>query len=139
MMHTCHYPGCTQEVPPSMWGCRPHWFSLPADLRKAVWKAYVPGQEITKTPSAEYLAVADRVQKWCLLQESKKLLLRSLRDTAEQEATFTEKAALNNFRPAIDELEKEGLVTTFSGNPDAGLLRVTLTNAGLAKARRMKT
>lgn len=47
-----------------MWGCAPHWFKLPAILRAHVLKEYVPGQEITKTPSARYLAVAHIVQSW---------------------------------------------------------------------------
>ena len=64
MSHTCHWPGCGKNVPPAMWGCREHWFKLPKPLRDAVWKAYVPGQEITKTPSAEYLATAFLVQQW---------------------------------------------------------------------------
>ena len=29
-----------------------------------IWAAYVPGQEITKTPSAEYMEVAREVQRW---------------------------------------------------------------------------
>lgn len=64
MAHTCHWPGCKVEVVPAMWGCKPHWFKLPRPLRQKVWRAYVPGQEITKTPSAEYLAVANEVQAW---------------------------------------------------------------------------
>lgn len=48
-----------------MWGCSKHWFRLPAGLRAQVWKTYVPGQEITKTPSPEYVAVALKVQDWC--------------------------------------------------------------------------
>lgn len=47
-----------------MWGCKEHWFKLPRVLRDAVWKAYRPGQEVTKTPSPEYLAVAALVQGW---------------------------------------------------------------------------
>ena len=62
--HTCHWPGCTTVVPPAMWGCKPHWFRLPKRLRDMVWAAYVPGQEITKTPSNEYLDVALEVQRW---------------------------------------------------------------------------
>ena len=62
--HHCHWPGCTKEVPPAMWGCKPHWFALPIRLRNMVWAAYEPGQEITKTPSAEYLEVARQVQEW---------------------------------------------------------------------------
>lgn len=47
-----------------MWGCKTHWYNLPKFLRDEVWKAYVPGQEISKTPSSEYLAVAFLVQLW---------------------------------------------------------------------------
>lgn len=64
MKHTCHWPGCTKEVPPAMWGCKPHWFKLPKPLRDAIWKTYVPGQEVTKTPSRQYLAAAALVQGW---------------------------------------------------------------------------
>jgi hypothetical protein len=62
--HTCHWPGCEKQVPPAMWGCKPHWFKLPKHLRDSVWLAYEPGQEITLTPSAEYLEVAREVQDW---------------------------------------------------------------------------
>lgn len=62
--HHCHWPGCTAEVPPAMWGCKKHWFRLPLFLRSAIWRTYQPGQEITKTPSAEYIAVARKVQEW---------------------------------------------------------------------------
>lgn len=62
--HTCHWPGCDKVVPPAMWGCKTHWFKLPARLRAKIWATYRPGQEITKDPSADYLAVANEVQAW---------------------------------------------------------------------------
>jgi len=62
--HECHWPGCPEQVPPSMWGCKKHWFMLPSTFRKMIWATYVPGQEITKTPSKEYLAVATKIQDW---------------------------------------------------------------------------
>jgi hypothetical protein len=62
--HECHWPGCKTQVPPAMWGCKPHWFALPAYLRDKVWKAYRPGQEKTGTPSAAYVEVAREVQAW---------------------------------------------------------------------------
>ena len=62
--HTCHWPGCELEVPPKTWGCRTHWYMLPKVLRDKIWATYVPGQEITKTPSAEYVAVAGEAQRW---------------------------------------------------------------------------
>lgn len=62
--HTCHWPGCERKVPPAMWGCRQHWFSLPARLRSKIWRTFQPGQEITKTPSPAYLEAAREVQEW---------------------------------------------------------------------------
>lgn len=62
--HTCHWPGCDRQVPPAMWGCRPHWYSLPKDLRDAIWRTYRPGQEISRTPSESYLQAARNAQRW---------------------------------------------------------------------------
>jgi hypothetical protein len=62
--HVCHWPGCTSKVPPAMWGCRKHWYTLPIALRNKVWRAYSPGQELSKRPSPEYLAVAREVEAW---------------------------------------------------------------------------
>ena len=62
--HHCHWPGCEAQVPPAMWGCRKHWYALPALLRAKVWRAYRPGQEETKTPTREYVEVAREVQSW---------------------------------------------------------------------------
>lgn len=63
-IHTCHWPGCGVEVPPAMWGCKVHWFLLPARLRRRIWATYKPGQEITKQPSDAYLAAAKAVRDW---------------------------------------------------------------------------
>lgn len=63
-VHTCHWPGCDKSVPPSMWGCGTHWYRLPLKLRNRIWATYKPGQEITKTPSREYLEAARDVQTW---------------------------------------------------------------------------
>lgn len=62
--HGCHWPGCDKQVPPAMWGCKAHWFALPKSLRDRIWLTYVPGQEATLTPSADYLEVAHEVQEW---------------------------------------------------------------------------
>lgn len=62
--HKCHWPTCSKQVPPAMWGCRRHWFMLPAPIRNAIWRAYVPGQENTMTPSAAYLEAAEAAQRW---------------------------------------------------------------------------
>lgn len=62
--HTCHWPGCTAQVAPAMWGCKFHWFKLPKHLRNLIWRAFVPGQEIEKTPSPEYFDATRQVQQW---------------------------------------------------------------------------
>jgi hypothetical protein len=66
--HLCHWPECGKEVPPAMWGCRPHWFRLPKSLRDRIWATYVHGQEVTKTPSQAYLEAARAVQQWIKLK-----------------------------------------------------------------------
>lgn len=73
MSHTCHWPGCTVEVPPKLWGCKAHWFTLPARLRHRIWATYRAGQEIDKNPSREYIAVANEVQEWIRDNNSTKL------------------------------------------------------------------
>ena len=64
MEHTCHWPGCETRVPPAMWGCKGHWFALPKRLRDRIWATYRRGQEVTKTPSPEYMEAAREVQDW---------------------------------------------------------------------------
>lgn len=38
--------------------CRKHWFMLPIQLRNLIWANYVPGQEISKDPSPQYIDAA---------------------------------------------------------------------------------
>jgi hypothetical protein len=56
--HVCHAVGCVVEVPPRLLMCARHWRMVPAPLQRAVWAAYVPGQEIRKDPTSAYLRVA---------------------------------------------------------------------------------
>jgi len=53
--HTCHAEGCTKTVPPRMLMCLPHWRMVPRELQRQVWDTYVPGQEVRKDPTREYL------------------------------------------------------------------------------------
>ena len=62
--HHCHWPGCSKQVKPALWGCFVHWYSLPSWLRTKIWRAYRPGQEVTMDPSPEYLLAAKEVQDW---------------------------------------------------------------------------
>lgn len=71
-LHHCHWTGCTRQVPPAMWGCKAHWFALPAHLRARIWTAYKP--EISGTPSEQYVAVAREVQAWIAARQSGSLI-----------------------------------------------------------------
>lgn len=67
--HTCHWPGCGKQVPPAMWGCKAHWFKLPQSLRNKIWATYRPGQEVSMTPSQDYLDAANEVDAWIRSQK----------------------------------------------------------------------
>lgn len=67
--HHCHWPGCEQQVPPAMWGCKRHWFMLPKVLRDRIWMTYRPGQEKDWHPSPQYLKAAQAVQDWIAERE----------------------------------------------------------------------
>lgn len=73
MKHLCHAEECKTPVPPRMLMCKTHWFMVPKKDRDLVWDLYVPGQEITKTPTMEYL---DHVMH-CIDVVAKKEGLRS--------------------------------------------------------------
>lgn len=46
-----------QPVAPRLLMCKPHWYSLPRATRDAIWREYVPGQELSRRPTFRYLAV----------------------------------------------------------------------------------
>jgi hypothetical protein len=58
--HHCHARECTKKVPPRMLMCGKHWRMVPSHLQDDVWATYRPGQEISKTPTREYLVAAKR-------------------------------------------------------------------------------
>lgn len=64
MPHTCHWPSCTNQVPPKLWGCKAHWYKLPKKIRDMIWETYVPGQEIRRDPTEEYLEAATEADRW---------------------------------------------------------------------------
>jgi len=70
--HECHWPGCGKQVPPAMWGCKAHWFALPASLRAKVWRAYRPGQEADLDVSDDYFVIAKEVQLWIAARAANK-------------------------------------------------------------------
>lgn len=58
MLHRCHATGCTVVVPPTMWGCKRHWFMVPREIRNRIWKTYRVGQCDDFNPSRDYLLAA---------------------------------------------------------------------------------
>ncbi len=68
--HHCHWPGCPKLCTPAQWGCYPHWMRLPYSLRSRIWEAYRIGQEVSKTPSREYVKLMREVQLWISCEES---------------------------------------------------------------------
>lgn len=60
----CKWPDCRRQIPPRLFACYDHWRALPASIRRDILRAYVPGQELTNTPSVEYIAAAKAAQNW---------------------------------------------------------------------------
>lgn len=58
MAHTCHATKCEVKVPPEMFMCKKHWFSLPKNLRDRIWGTYRVGQCDDWAISKEYAEVA---------------------------------------------------------------------------------
>lgn len=71
--HTCHATGCTSRVPPTLFMCRPHWFSLPKAMREAIWDTYRPGQCDDMRPSAAYLEAARAAITYLAEKEGRRL------------------------------------------------------------------
>ena len=44
MAHTCHATDCETHVPPEMFMCKKHWFSLPKRMQARIWQTYREGQ-----------------------------------------------------------------------------------------------
>lgn len=67
--HTCHAEECEVHVPPKMFMCRRHWFTLPKALRDEIWLQYAVGQEMRMDPTPEYLNVAMRCVRFVAVKE----------------------------------------------------------------------
>ena len=51
--------------------CKPHWFSVPLQFRKDVWRLYNPGQEIKKKPTKKYVEAARKAIQAVARKEGK--------------------------------------------------------------------
>ncbi len=71
VQHHCHAKGCTVPVPPKMFMCRRHWYTLPKSMRDAIWAAYRPGQEVDKNPTVGYMEIAEACIDFVALKETK--------------------------------------------------------------------
>lgn len=68
--HHCHVPNCPRRVDPRYLMCPGHWGLVPKGLQDLVWRAYRPGQEVDKRPSADYLEAAKRAIAAAVQQET---------------------------------------------------------------------
>jgi hypothetical protein len=59
-VHRCHAVDCDEKVRPRLLMCRKHWYMVPKAIRDEVLRLYVPGQEVRKDPTEDYLNVAQR-------------------------------------------------------------------------------
>jgi hypothetical protein len=71
-MHRCHAEGCTRRVPPNLLMCKPHWFMVPSAVRDEVWATYRRGQEITKTPTDEYMVAYHKAVNAVAVKEGRR-------------------------------------------------------------------
>jgi hypothetical protein len=67
--HKCHAFNCPKETPPSLFMCKRHWFTLPANLRNAILANYRRGQELDKQPTVAYMCAAYRARIWLAKKE----------------------------------------------------------------------
>lgn len=92
--HHCHWPGCGRQVPPSLWGCKEHWFTLPKPIRDRIWSTYRPGQEIDGKPSEAYIRMAREAQAWIAEYEAGKPLGESIGEEAADVAAAVARSSL---------------------------------------------
>lgn len=88
--HLCHAVGCNERVLPSRLMCPPHWFMVPRALRTRVWRAYRPGQEVDKQPSAAWLIAAHEAISHVAEQEGKEPPRSPLRAAKTLESLIAE-------------------------------------------------
>jgi len=69
MAHQCHATDCEIKVPPEMFMCRRHWFTLPKRLRDKIWSTYRPGQCDDWNITKEYSEAAKECIKFIANKE----------------------------------------------------------------------
>jgi hypothetical protein len=61
--------GCEVEIAPKLLMCPAHWQMVPKSLQQKVWASYRKGQEITKTPSKDYVTAAMNAVRYVARRE----------------------------------------------------------------------
>lgn len=89
MRHTCHAHECDKIVPPKMLMCLKHWRMLPSQFQGDIWRHYVPGQEIRKDPTNEYIKAQQRAVAVVLMRE-KNISIEEAVKTAFPHLTYKE-------------------------------------------------
>jgi hypothetical protein len=51
VQHECLWPDCGRLIPLSHWGCKAHWYKLPAQLRTRIGRAYRAGVDTGTHPT----------------------------------------------------------------------------------------
>jgi hypothetical protein len=57
----CAAIGCSERIPASKVMCAVHWDEVPDDLRRLIWRAYAPGQKLSRGNSDFVNAVIDAI------------------------------------------------------------------------------
>jgi hypothetical protein len=60
-LDSCQWPGCEEQVPIYWWGCDRHWFALPLEHRREIWRTFRPYAE---KHSNEYLCAHWQAEVW---------------------------------------------------------------------------
>lgn len=55
----CRVPSCARSATQASWGCQPHWFKLPPDLRSRLWRV-----DRDDPGGASWIAAADEADRW---------------------------------------------------------------------------
>jgi len=58
MTHQCPRPECSRKVADDMFACRGDWYALPQDIRDAIWRGYLDGQD------ADHAAAMTAAVEW---------------------------------------------------------------------------
>lgn len=62
--HACMWPGCEVAVPAHVWGCDPHWATLPADLKLEIRRTWSVGYHQLEHAPESFVRAHLRFEAW---------------------------------------------------------------------------